>query len=64
LYSEICEKTISEDGFGQVMGGDSFATTTTHGDGSYPVIGFTNEDGKISQILIDFEPEFEDDEEL
>ncbi len=47
-YSEICEKNLSEDWFGQVMRGWSFANITTHGDRSYPVIGLTNEDGKIS----------------
>lgn len=61
MYTEISKASLSEYGFGQVLRGFSFASKTLYGDGYYPVWGFTNDDGKVAQIMIDLDPKLIED---
>lgn len=52
FYTAICEKTLGNEGYGNVMSG--FATGTTHGDGTYKVKGIFNDEDTLQGIFISF----------
>ena len=52
FYTAICEKTLGNEGYGNVMSG--FATGTTHGDGTYTVKGIFNDEDTLQGIFISF----------
>ena len=52
-YAKACTLTM-EEGHGQIKHG--VVSQTALGDGSYSVKGFTNEDGIVTQIVIDLNP--------
>lgn len=50
-YGGICRVTL-DDGYGEVMGGEIFATQTYWGDGGYPVYGKFI-DGRLACFMVD-----------
>lgn len=51
-YSACCMATLSQRRAGQVDDGVAFSTG--YGDGCYPVLAKRNADGRIMQVMIDF----------
>jgi len=58
-YTEVCEVTLSDKGYGNILGG--LATTTLYGDGQYPVYAELNDAGKVVTLTIDFDPGSDDE---
>ena len=52
FYTNVCERTLVGEGYGNVMSG--FATGTTHGDGNYEVKGIFNDEEQLQGIFISF----------
>jgi len=52
FYTNICERTLVGNGYGNTMSG--FATGTTHGDGTYSVKGIFNDEDELQGIFISF----------
>jgi hypothetical protein len=52
FYTNVCERTLIGEGYGNVMSG--FATRTTHGDGNYEVKGIFNDEEQLQGIFISF----------
>jgi hypothetical protein len=56
--------TTLADGFGQLGNGKAVAFNTGYGDGSYPVYVLTDNDGRVSKVVIDFFGDIEGDNTL
>lgn len=52
FYTNICERTLVGNGYGNTMSG--FATGTTHGDGTYTVEGIFDDEDVLQGIFISF----------
>lgn len=52
FYTNICERTLVGNGYGNTMSG--FATGTTHGDGTYAVKGIFDDSDQLQGIFISF----------
>lgn len=61
-YNAVAHATLSKAGGGQVDLGAAFSTG--YGDGSYPVFVRRNAEGRIMQVLIDFDLEDDDGDEV
>lgn len=61
-YDAWCEKGMGEKGILPEVADGTFTFSTTWGDGSWPVYVRRNEEGRITQVLIDTDPAFEEDE--
>ena len=63
-YSGACEASLSKTCCGNFGGRDmAFCTGTTHGDGVYPVYVKRNRNGRVTAMMIDFDPPENDDDE-
>lgn len=58
-YQGISATTLANN-FGLIADGKAVAFSTGYGDGSYPVYVKTNQDGRVSMVVIDFEGNIED----
>ena len=61
-YQGASATTISND-FGELGLGSAVVFNTGYGDGYYPVYVQMNDDGRVSKVVIDFEGEFEGEDE-
>jgi len=63
-YSGACEASLSKKCCGNFGGNDmAFCTGTTHGDGVYPVFVRRNRNGRVTAIMIDFDPPESDEDD-
>jgi hypothetical protein len=60
-YENICKITLSPKGHGEILGG--FVSETYYGDGSYPIYAEITPNGQILRMTIDFDPEFDEEED-
>ncbi len=60
-YLGACNQTINE-AYGTIGGGSAVVFSTGYGDGIYPVYVKTNDDGRVTMVVIDFDAELGDDE--
>lgn len=69
VYLSAVDSAWEKNSYGRGAGGfgewgNGFITSTTHGDGSYPVVADFDSNGRILQITIDFDPSYDEDDEL
>ena len=54
-WSSFCDKIKGMDNAAMPLGeGTGVVTTTGYGDGEYPVYGYTNEEGRMAKIVVEF----------
>jgi hypothetical protein len=67
-YAGACKVSLSSKGCGN-FGGNAYSNTlafctgTTHGDGVYPVYVKKNRHGRVTAMMIDFDPPEEDEDD-
>ena len=54
--------TTIENAYGELARGSAVVFSTGHGDGYYPVYVQMNEDGIVTKVVIDFESDFDEDQ--
>jgi hypothetical protein len=52
-YAEACNASLSDEGYGEVLGGSAIVFSSGYGDGMYPVYAKRDEDGRIVRVEID-----------
>lgn len=66
-YDEACRATLSPQRYGYISGivgpQSGIATSTYYGDGTYPVYAEKDSNGRIKRLIIDFDPEGDEDDE-
>lgn len=67
-YAGACEASLSKNGCGNFGGSKhsntlAFCSGTTHGDGVYPVYVKRNRNGRVTAMMIDFDPPDDEDED-
>ena len=60
-YLGACNQTINE-AYGAIGGSSAVVFSTGYGDGLYPVYVKTNDDGRVTMVVIDFDGELGDEE--
>lgn len=58
-YLGACNQTINH-AYGEIGNSSAVVFSTGYGDGIYPVYVKTNDDGRVSMVVIDFDGEMED----
>ncbi len=60
-YLGACNQTINE-AYGEIGNGSAVVFSTGYGDGLYPVYVKTNDDGRVTMVVIDFDGELGEQE--
>lgn len=61
-YLGACNQTINE-AYGSIGDSSAVVFSTGYGDGIYPVYVKTNDEGRVTMVVIDFEGDIDLDEE-
>jgi len=60
LYESVCDTTLKDPGHGKIEEG-GWVTSTTWGDGGYPLYVRRGRDGRVVEFAVDMDPDAESD---